>query len=213
MKRLLTIKTTKPNKEMETFLGKTKIELDNFFGFKAKEPIIIFLNSREQMDLIWGQKTQEWQTGGTRTLNNTKNGIIFILAPNVYTKISSHKNKADFWKTLKHEYSHIYFRQITNGSYPLWLNEGLACYLAEQKKTCNNPLDVFSFFNKADNNIYGIGYFWTKLLIEKFGKVKLLKLIKELETKSNLTEKIFNAKFFRIYGFSFSKNNLTKLIK
>lgn len=95
----------------------------------------------------------------------------------------------------------------------MWLNEGLASYLSGQKKICDNPLDVFSYFDKSDAGVYKVGYFWVELLIRKFGKTKFLKLIKALNLKFNLTEKIFAAKFYNIYGFNFNKKNLIKLIK
>lgn len=207
MKQLLTIKLYPENKKLEDFLITTKKELNSFFDSNIPEPIIFLLNSRKELDLIWGQKTEKWIVGGT------KYGAIFILDPKIYIKESSHTDKNDLWKTLKHEYCHIYFRHITNGHLPLWLNEGLASYLAGQKKICDSPLDVFSYFNKSGKELYEIGYFWVELLIRKFGKDKFKKLIKALKPKPNLTEKIFATKFYKIYGFKFNRSALAKLIK
>ncbi len=207
MKQFLTVGLAKKDKKFESFLEATKKELTAFFNSSVPEPLIFLLESRLELDLIWGQKTEKWVVGGT------KNGSIFILDPKVYTQQSSHKDKNDFWKTLKHEYCHIYFRYITKGVNPLWLHEGLASYLADQKKICDDPLDVFSYFDKPGKGLYNAGYFWVDLLIEKFGKAKFLRLIKSLEPKPNLTENIFSARFCKIYGFKFDKNALTKLIK
>lgn len=207
MGQLLTIKISSRNKELETFLKTTKKELDSFFNSNIPEPLIFLLNSRKELDLVWGQKTERWVVGGT------KHGVIFMLDPKNYIKESSHTDKNDLWKTMKHEYCHIYFRHITNGPLPLWLNEGLASYLAGQKKTCDNPLDVFSYFNNAGSGAYNIGYFWVELLIRKFGKAKFIKLIKALRPKPNLTERIFAVRFYKVYGFRFDKANLIKIIK
>jgi len=207
MRKLLSIKLSPENKKLENFLKTARQELDNFFNSSVPEPAIFLLNSRKELDIIWGQKTERWVVGGT------KYGAIFILNPKVYTKESSHTNLNGFWKTMKHEYCHIYFRHITNGVHPLWLHEGLASYLADQKKICNSPLDVFSYFDKSGKGLYEVGYFWVELLIKKFGKIKFLKLVKSLEPKPNLTERIFAARFYKVYGFKFDKNNLTRLIK
>lgn len=207
MKQLLTVKLSANSKKLEDFLRIIKKELDVFFNSNIPEPIIFLLNSRKELDLIWRQKTERWVVGGT------KFGAIFILDPRIYTKESIHKNQNDFWKTMKHEYCHIYFRHITNGVHPLWLHEGLASYLAEQKKVCDNPLDVFSYFNKAGSEVYNIGYFWVELLIRRFGKAKLVRLIKTLKQKSILTEKGFATRFYKIYGFKFNKIIFTRLIK
>lgn len=206
MKQFLTIKLSPENKKLGNFLKTTKKELDSFFNLNIPEPTIFLLNSRKELDLIWKQKTERWVVGGT------KYGAIFILDPKIYSKESNHIDKNDFWQTLKHEYVHIYFRHITSGPLPLWLNEGLASYLAEQKKTCDNPLDVFSYFNNAGPGIYDIGYFWVELLIRKFGKTSFLKLLKALESKPNLTEKIFAARFYKIYGFRFNRRELNKIL-
>lgn len=207
MRSLLNIKLSEENKELENFIKSTKKELDDFFNLNLAEPTIFLLNSRKELDLIWKQKTAKWVVGGTRY------GAIFILDPKVYIKESNHTDKNDFWKTLKHEYCHLYFKQITNAGRPLWLNEGLAAYLAGQKKNCDNPLDVFSYFDKAGLGVYGIGYFWVELLIRKFGKIKLLKLIETVDSKTKITENLFAIKFYKIYGFKFTKDSLSKFIK
>ena len=49
-----------------------------------------------------------------------------------------------------------------------------------------------------------------RTLIEKFGKAKLLKLIKSI--KPDLTEDKFNQHFKKVYGFDFNKDQLKKLI-
>ena len=135
-----------------------------------------------------------------------------MLSQESFSKYSSHKNKEEFWQALKHEYCHIYFRQITGGSYPLWLNEGLANYLAGQEKKETNPLDVFSYFNKTDTGIYNVGYFWIKFLIKKFGKKKIVQLIHNLKTKRKMTPGLFAKIFQEFYGFKFNKKELTDIL-
>ncbi|MFH1428098.1 MAG: hypothetical protein ABIG60_06285, partial [Patescibacteria group bacterium] len=99
-------------------------------------------------------------------------------------------------------------------SRPKWLNEGLCCYLADQvkkKPTKKEALRVFDYYQKTDWRIYDIGYFWVKLLIDKFGKKKLLKLLKKIDSQA--TEKEFTEIFYQVYGFKFSKKEFNKIFE
>lgn len=195
------------NKKLENFINSTQKELESFFHIKM-EPVDVFLiDSRKDIDRIWRKKTEKWLTAWT------KNNNIFILNPKNYTRESDHKDIKHFWQTLKHECSHLYFKQLTQANYPKWLNEGLACYLANQVKkelTQKEALKVFDYYSKIDWQIYSIGYFWVKLLIEKFGRKKLLTLLKQL--KPNLSEHKFKLIFYKLYKIKFSKKHLSILL-
>ena len=130
MFQIFNVKPNKKNQKINKFLSETKKELSDFFNIKVEQPNIFFLDSRKDINKTWGRKMPEWSSGWA------KNSNIFILNPKIYTKESSHKKIEHFWKTIKHEYCHLYFKKLTGTSYPKWLNEGLACYLAKQiKKT------------------------------------------------------------------------------
>lgn len=196
------------NNELNSFIKKTQRELSDFFGIQVFFPNIFFIQSRKQFDDIWKMKSKKWMSGGADGRN------IFILDPSIYTKESDHKNLEHFWKTLKHEYCHLYYRKITGTGFPKWLNEGLANYLANQIKkepTKEKALEVFDYYNKSDWQIYDIGYFWVKLLIEKFGKKKLLTLVKSINSQT--IEKEFAESFYQIYKFRYSRTDFEKLLK
>lgn len=204
MKKYFNIKLTNPGEKLEKAMARSKKELDSFFKVDLPTPPVFFLNSRKEIDSLKGRKTESWLVGWTNY------GSIFILHPDVYTKESSHKNRDDFWKILKHELCHLYFSHFVKNGRPLWLNEGLACYLSGQE----NPLPedifyIFRYFGCLDKDIYKVGYFWVNLLIEKFGSDKLLKLIKGL--KSPIDEKSFAAVFYKVYGLRFNKTGLKKI--
>jgi len=197
---------SKFNKKMIEFLKFTQKELDVFYNTIIKKPSIFFIDSRKEIDKIWGRKTEEWFSAWA------KDGNIYILNPEIYTKESNHKNIKHFWQSLKHEYCHLYYRKITGAGYPKWLNEGLANYLAGQVKknpTKEESLRVFDYYNKSDWRIYDIGYFWIKLLIEKYGKENLVTLIKDINSKT--TEKEFSKKFYQVYKFHYSKKDFDKI--
>lgn len=161
------------------------------------------------MDLIWGKKTEKWFAGAA------KNNCIYIFNPNVYDKESGHK-KEHFWQTLKHEYCHIYYTQLTKSHYPFWLNEGLASRLSGKKLVLKEDykdmlLNIFSYFDKVDSRIYTVGQFWVEFLIKKFGKKKFIKLINCIRFISN--DRQFADNFYKIYGVKFNKSSFTRFIK
>ena len=202
------LQDVKDIKKLNSFLKKSQKELSHFFGTEIYFPSVFFINSRKQYDDVWKMKSKNWMVGGADGRN------IFILNPEVYTKESSHKNQSDFWLVLKHEYCHIAIKQFykQENNKPKWLNEGLCCYLANQiKKTPakKEALKVFGYYLKADWQIYTVGYFWTKLLIEKFGKKKLLQLLKGINYYT--TEKEFGEMFYKQYKIHYTKKDFSEL--
>jgi len=199
--------TSRFNKRMINFIKSIQEELDDFYNTNIEQPSIFFIDSRKEIDEIWGRKTEEWFSAWA------KDGNIYILNPEIYTEESNHKDIKHFWQSLKHEYCHLYYRKITKTGYPKWLNEGLANYLANQNKkkpSKKEALRVFNYYQKTDWRIYNIGYFWTKLLIEKFGKKKLLTLINNIDSQT--AEKEFAKKFYLIYKFHYSKADFEKIL-
>lgn len=194
------------NSKIKNFSQRTERELGKLFGVKLNSVWIMLLNSRRDIDAVYGKKTPDWLVGFTHETT------IFILNPSVYTKESSHKNQQDFWKTLKHEYCHLYLRALAGGNCPRWLNEGLACYLADQKKSKPELREALSILESKKKNkfdVYKVGYFWVKLLVEKFGKKKFFDLIGAL--KSQTSSSGFERIFFRVYKIKFSEASLEKL--
>jgi len=206
MFRYFQVKPVKNNPKISKFLIEIQKEFSEFFGIDVEQPDIFFLDSRKDIDIIRNKKTESWLSGWA------ENGNIFILNPKIYTKESNHTAE-HFWQTIKHEYCHLYFKKLTGTSCPKWLNEGLACYLAGQIKkspTSDEAMKVFDYFQKSDWQVYSVGYFWVKFLIEKFGKEKFKKLLKELRLEINENE--FKSVFYKIYKIKFSEKDLRKFL-
>lgn len=210
MNKHIDLKSVKSDKKLLKFLTATKREFNVFFNFHATDPLLFLVAGRQELDLIMGRKTENWFVGVT------KNNCIYILDKKNFAKESNHQTK-DFWQTLKHEYSHIYYAQIAKSHFPYWLNEGLACYLSGKKLILKKDfqdklLNVFSYFDHSDSDIYMVGHFLVENLIKKFGKNKFIKLIKCLNCKSEMNCRQFNKRFYKIYGFQFNKK-IIRLIK
>lgn len=150
------IHSVKDNKKLIKFLNSTRKELEKFFNIKIRPVNIFLLDSRDQIDQIRQEKTETWLVGWTKGNN------IFILDPQKFTKESSHKDTKDFWRVLKHEYTHIAIKKFCGHDKPRWLHEGLCCYLAKQikrKPTKNEALKVFEYYQNGDSQVYAIGFF------------------------------------------------------
>ncbi len=82
----------------------------------------------------------------------------------------SGRDPIEWRKVLVHELVHIFYTKKFRNDKPLWFNEGLACYLAGQKKkdvpiTLKGLLDKFS---ECDKDCYAFGYnVFVKLLGEQ----------------------------------------------
>ena len=192
------------NKKIESFLLKTQKELNAIYEESfSRLPKIFLIGSRKDLDKIRGEKTPNWLVAWT------ENEDIFILNPKVYEKESCHKG--DFWKVLKHEYCHIYHRRITRNSYPHWLTEGTACYFAKQNKELPFEKEALSVFSNPDpTNVYNVGYFWTEILVQEFGKKKLIGFINGIN--HNTTPKIFSKLFKDHFRVPFSKDWGRKMV-
>jgi len=198
------IKQKKVNKKICILLNNAKKKFDEFFGINLDIPEVKIIETRSELNTIWGKKTENWFVAGF------KNDIIYLLNPLSYKKESSHKQK-EFFNILKHELVHFYYFNITQMHYPRWINEGLASYLSGKtidfsKLNHKNLLNVKEYFRNSEKGVYNIGYFWVFFLIENYGKTKLISLINELDKKDN--EKKFEIKFKKIYGFGLSQTEL-----
>lgn len=183
-------------------------EFDDFFGKTLQKKFKIYLiHYRKEMDIIKGKKTEEWLKGCTMDYG-TK---IFIFDPEHYEKETCQKQKY-FKKLLKHEIAHVYVAEIKNkGFVPRWLNEGLAYYLAKQQISDKSIEEIVNCIDSHENFVvehYGSSGKLVTMLIEKYGKEKIISLLKS----SKNPEDFFSA-FQKIYGFKFTKDNLITNLK
>ena len=190
----------KKDKILEKMYDKAMNELNNFFGisWKKNKPNLIILNSRKDIDNIRNEKSPDWLIGWADSQD------IYMLNFKKYKTESSHKKDTidDYYKTLKHELCHMFFssfsQRIEFHQY-IWLSEGVSIFVANQVK--NKIIKFRTFidqYSKFDGLAYQESGFAIQVLVENFGKQRLLDLIKSLkEVKS---EKDFNKQFKKIYG-------------
>jgi len=110
---------------------------------------------------------------------------------------------------------HKYFQTITRRSQPVWLNEGISIYLSGQLTNYKKvgKLSNFLLFESTNfidgKDVYQESGFVVEKLVTKFGKEKLLDLLKSIRKTSDNSQfpKVFN----KIYGFELNYDNINNL--
>ena len=185
----------------------TIIEYNDFFKIDLNKDFKIYLiHTIEEMNIATGRKNEKWLKGYTCGPEKQ----IFIFDPDHYLKETGQKI-INLEKLIKHEIAHIYFGEITHSHHPNWLNEGLAEYLSKKEKQSidlNEIVNCIDYYNSFSVEQYARSYLLVDLLINKFGKDKLLSLIKSHKNKEEFY------KFFKeTYGFDLTEENLILNLK
>lgn len=139
---------------------------------------------------------------------SSKNNEINILSPLLMEKESNH-NRNEFLQIIKHELTHLFVNDLAKGNIiPVWLNEGIASYVAQQNQLKKKQIDIEKDFCKnlstsedwnkrVNNSAYEIASLFTLFLIKKYSFKKIKELISSLE-KEFFYEN-FKKIFFEVY--------------
>jgi len=199
----------KKDKILEEMYKKAMKELNEFYelNWEYNLPNVIILESREELNNFWGEKTEDWLVAFAEKQTT------FILSRENYEKESSHKySYEEYFSTLKHELGHLFFGNLSKGKEnPLWFNEGIQVFITGKLKS-KKPIKKFSkfigYYSKWDKNAYNESGFAVEFLVTKFGKNKLINLIKGLSQIES--EEEFNRLFKKIYGFELTYDEINK---
>ncbi|MAG01740.1 hypothetical protein CMI42_00210 [Candidatus Pacearchaeota archaeon] len=197
------------DEKIEKDYKKAISELGNFFelNWEFNKPRIFLVKNRVTIDKILGKKTEDWVVGFVNKAD------VYMLDRENYEKESCHKfSEEEYSKTIKHELAHSFFQVISGfKNKPDWLWEGMAIYLSDQDETKNKPKEFSEFldyYEKSGPGVYKESGFVVKLLVEKFGKQKILELIKSLMSINSKKE--FQDKFKAVYGFELNYGNINE---
>ena len=189
-------------------------DLNDFYGIDWVHhlPNIFIVKDRKQIDELRHEKTSGWVVGWC-----DRNRSIYLLDRDNFEKESEHKYKTETYKArLKHELSHAFYKIVSSGiCKPIWLIEGVAIYTSGQNVFKKVPSEFKNFleFYEGDGggDVYTESGFAVQLLVEKFGKEKLLDLVKA--TKTINSKEDFDKKFKEIYEFEPTYEEFNKLYK
>jgi len=201
----------KEDKKIFRIYKKAYKNLKKFYEFKEDININVFvINNRDCINALRMKKTPKWVIG----FSNPKINTIFILDRKKFSKESEHKySKAKYERLITHEMSHIFFYRLMNDlKSPAWFSEGVALYTDGNTKVMERPKKFENFlkFYKPGSGMFKESGFVIELLIKRFGKKKLLGMIKK--TKGVKNKKQFEKLFKKIYGFNLNCKNINKLL-
>jgi hypothetical protein len=197
---------------LEKLYNQALEELKEFFQFRWEKntPKLIVVDDRDTINALYGKPTENWMVAWAEDTRN-----IFILSRENYENYSSHKYSEDeYYKLIKHELSHMFYKLITFTDKPRWLNEGIGTYLSGQldNTTLIQEFKVFlKYFDKTDAELYKEAGYLIKLLIDKFGKDKFSLFIKSLK---GVRDPESTARLFQdTFGIELSYEVLNDLLK
>ncbi|MDP3792666.1 MAG: hypothetical protein Q8Q89_02950 [bacterium] len=201
------------DKLIERVFYKSMKELREFYGINwtTNTPKIFLLKDRKSIDLFGIRKTEPWLVAWADYGMQT----VFVLDKKNLERQSSHKYSEKYYSCLmKHELSHLFYKILSAGkSGPIWLSEGVAIYTSGQNslKPKSKPKEFknfLTFHNQGGFDVYAESGFVIETLVKKFGKNKLLELIKSLKNVSD--KKQFNKVFQKIYRFQINYKEINR---
>lgn len=189
-------------------------DLKNFYeiDWNIDIPRIYIMKDRKTINSLKKKKSECYQVGFCM-----KNDI-YILDKKSFRKESCHKipSKERYLSLIRHEISHVFYALLSNNRHnPRWMWEGVALYTDgtlhksfERPKIFKNFLE---FYDKEGKGIYRESGFVIDLLVKKFKKNKLIKMIRR--TSEINSEKEFLELFRDIYGFELSYYAINNIYK
>lgn len=160
-----------------------------FFGVTIPKFNVMLVYSRKEFNRLWGQEANDYMV----SFANRKGFVIF--SPSIIEKESCW-NKSEFYSTLVHEISHLFFKQITNHYVPIWLNEGLATYLQNHKKEPTGNVfvryeELIKKYDKKQPLNYDAYYCFVAYLLREYKKTKIMMLLNLIKKRGN-SNKLFS---------------------
>jgi hypothetical protein len=181
----------------DELVGRINLEVADFFGVKPLKYKLVIFNSIDDLAESWLSHNNDKHSHAPSWLvafadfNNT----IYLLSPDIMPAGAEPNGRLRFNKTIKHELSHNYIRNI-NKNIPSWLNEGVCLYVASQNHYKSMDLDKIriSLLDElhrtfVDGRIYQVGKTIVDQIVNNFGKQKLLKII-SIQDKNELYDKL-----------------------
>ena len=197
---------------LENIYKESLNDLNVFFGIDWIHhlPRIFVVDDRKIINSLKGEETENWIIGWS------EGKTIYVLNKNNFEVESNHKYTSDEYSAfIKHELSHSFFNVLSNGCCkPIWLNEGVAGYVSGQNKLKEKPIEFkkfLDFYERGGKEVYSEAGFVIELLVKKFGKEKLLNLIKSL--KNCQSKELFDLAFEKEYNLTLNYTNINSLMR
>lgn len=185
--------------------------LNSFWGINWQTglPNIYICDSRIDFDLARGGKSRLDTVAFTRGKD-----VILLSYEKIPDESSLSLNEEQYAALIGHELCHLFVNIVNGGKkLPLWLNEGLSIYLSGQTEEgvgiWRRPKSFSSFIESDIENkkgAYEEGGFVVELLVKKFGKEKMIELVRKAGNGE------LNSIFEEVYGFSLSYEEINNFV-
>jgi len=205
------------DKFVDSTFNRSLRELEEFFHFKfakGQKPALFIIDSRREINLVADERMPSWFVGWSTPGNN-----VYLLNRRKFSSESAHHYTADYYQSLlKHELTHTFCSALANNSAnPAWFWEGIADYVSCGYLDYPTPAKFSTFLRYYDKledakgHVYEESGYAIKLLVDQYGKQKLIRLIK---TCSDLTDRTsFAVSFKKIYHFELTYSNFNRLLE
>ncbi|MBU5225613.1 hypothetical protein KQI36_02880 [Clostridium senegalense] len=136
----------------------------NIFHFNNKVTIDV-IDGLDELSKLIGNKVPDWVIG------TSFDDVILILDHDKWRKL----NNETVDNLILHEFIHVVLNSKAQIKLPIWLNEGLAMYFADQHNSYINKVpkinENFDFYkiDYYNNEIYHISIYTVIKLIDKYG--------------------------------------------
>jgi hypothetical protein len=204
--KILAGSPAKNTKRIYTVLADAQKHLNRWYEMDVALPAVIILQDRKSIAAYWGERRPSWNIAWA------DRGTIFILDWSIM-KLEGRSRKG--WeKVLVHEYAHLYTGGLAGRQLPRWLNEGLSCFHADQRRTATREKveQYFSQSQPPSTDAYAVGYVMVNAILKKFGRKKFLQLLRGFsayEEHGHLQE-IFK-KTMRVSWNTFFMSTMTRM--
>ncbi|HPA25902.1 MAG TPA: hypothetical protein PLK76_04050 [bacterium] len=192
--------------KLDQVYKKSMNELDSFFelDWKHNRPNLVLIPDRETINNLKGSETEEWLVGWVN------GNMVYILSDKNYETESNHKySDEEYFALLKHELAHCFSNIYSDFcKKPIWLLEGISIFLSGQIKLKTKPIKFskfLEFYENGGKEVYSEAGFVVEFLVKKYGKEKLLQLLKK--AKEYNSKKDFAGLFKSIYDFELAYEN------
>lgn len=179
--------TLSKNHELDNIYEISMEELNKFFqmNWAVNKPKVCVVDNRATIDALKDQQTPRWLVGWSMDRN------VYVLHKDSFATDSDHKYSEDDYKMLiKHELAHAFFKIVTGGkTQPGWLWEGVSILASGQAEVWKKPTEFKSFLDNKDT--YAEAGYALLLLYNKYGKDKLVNLLKDYKSYSGDFSKLF----------------------
>lgn len=199
------------DKNLLNAFNKSFQKLESFFEFSwsRNRPNIYVIDNLNIKKQVYGESAPIWIKAWAVS------GGVFILTKDKIKKEEGIEFDDERYEALIcHEICHLFISAITKNNWPKWLTEGMCNYISGQlkwKKEINKTSVFLESYDKVQSNLYGEAGWVVKALVDKYGKDKIVQLLKS--TKDHQDKNKFEDNFKEIYGFPLNYSHINKLFK